>query len=287
MYYGVKCRTVSGWKHSSTKASFTGVVCLKRDSFVEGIVMQIPVIVDRAGQLVIKFLNGLADSIRKNADGIHKAAKNLISAFFEAMITIIVGKDGINKFKEIGKNIIDGIKNGITKSFQKLKDVAKSIGKTLLDGVKSFLGIKSPSKEFEKVGMYSDQGLAGGLKKYSKSVVLAAKNLASDTFDTIDGGLSGLSRIISSELNADPTIRPILDLSSVDNGARRINGLLSNQYAMAVAAEGTIGIQNGSGSTTINMTINGAPGQDVNQLADIVSKKLNDSIRRRVNVWIK
>ena len=29
-YSGVNCRTVSGWKHSSTKAIFTGIVFLKR-----------------------------------------------------------------------------------------------------------------------------------------------------------------------------------------------------------------------------------------------------------------
>lgn len=28
-YSGVNCRTVSGWKHSSTKATFAGIVSLK------------------------------------------------------------------------------------------------------------------------------------------------------------------------------------------------------------------------------------------------------------------
>lgn len=29
-YNGVSCRTVSGWKHSSTKTSLTGVITLKK-----------------------------------------------------------------------------------------------------------------------------------------------------------------------------------------------------------------------------------------------------------------
>ena len=31
-YGGVICRTVSGWKHSSTKAIFAGVIFVKRDN---------------------------------------------------------------------------------------------------------------------------------------------------------------------------------------------------------------------------------------------------------------
>ena len=254
-------------------------------SFIEGIVMQIPIIVDRAGKLIVSFLNGLADSIRKNAEDIHNAAKNFINAFFEAMLTVIAGKEGASKFKNIGKNIIDGLKNGIKKSISKIKDIAKDIGSSLLNGVKSFLGIKSPSREFMKIGMYSDEGLAGGLKKYAGAVVDAAKNVASGAINTIDNGLSGMSNLISDALEGGPTIRPVLDLSDIESGARQINGMFSARQAVALASSGTIGIQNGGSGYVINMTINGAQGQDVNQLADLVSERINNSIQRRNNVW--
>ena len=254
-------------------------------NFLAAVSKKLPDVIDSAFKLVISFINGLADAIRNNAEDIRKAAINLITAFFDAILTFIIGKDGVEKFKNIGKNIIDGLKNGIKKSLSKIKDIAKDIGSSLLNGVKSFLGIKSPSREFMKIGMYSDEGLAGGLKKYAGAVVDAAKNVASGAIHTIDNGLSGMSNLISDALEGDPTIRPVLDLSDVESGARRINGMFSARQAVALASSGTIGIQNGGSGYVINMTINGAQGQNVNQLADLVSERINNSIQRRNNVW--
>ena len=254
-------------------------------NFLAAVSKKLPDVIDSAFKLVISFINGLADAIRNNAEDIRKAAINLITAFFDAILTLIIGKDGAEKFKNIGKNIIDGLRNGIKKSLSKIKDIAKDIGSSLLNGVKSFLGIKSPSREFMKIGMYSDEGLAGGLKKYAGAVVDAAKNVASGAINTIDNGLSGMSNLISDALEGDPTIRPVLDLSDVESGARRINGMFSARQAVALASSGTIGIQNGGSGYVINMTINGAPGQNINQLADLVSERINNSIQRRNNIW--
>ena len=252
-------------------------------NFVNAIANKLPDVIQSAFNLIVSFINGLANAIRNNAQRIYDAAKNLITALWDAMFTIVknAGKD----FAKLGKNIIDGLKNGIKKSLSKIKDIAKDIGSSLLNGVKSFLGIKSPSREFMKIGMYSDEGLASGLKKYAGAVVDAAKNVASGAINTIDNGLSGMSNLISDALEGDPTIRPVLDLSDIESGARQINGMFSARQAVALASSGTIGIQNGGSGYTINMTINGAQGQDVNQLADLVSERINNSIQRRNNVW--
>ena len=252
-------------------------------NFVNAIANKLPDVIQSAFNLIISFINGLANAIRNNAQRIYDAAKNLITALWDAMFTIVknAGKD----FAKLGKNIIDGLKNGIKKSLSKIKDIAKDIGSSLLNGVKSFLGIKSPSREFMKIGMYSDEGLASGLKKYAGAVVDAAKNVASGAINTIDNGLSGMSNLISDALEGDPTIRPVLDLSDIESGARQINGMFSARQAVALASSGTIGIQNGGSGYVINMTINGAQGQDVNQLADLVSERINNSIQRRNNVW--
>ena len=252
-------------------------------NFVNAIANKLPDVIQSAFNLIISFINGLANAIRNNAQRIYDAAKNLITALWDAMFTIVknAGKD----FAKLGRNIIDGLKNGIKKSLSKIKDIAKDIGSSLLNGVKSFLGIKSPSREFMKIGMYSDEGLASGLKKYAGAVVDAAKNVASGAINTIDNGLSGMSNLISDALEGDPTIRPVLDLSDIESGARQINGMFSARQAVALASSGTIGIQNGGSGYVINMTINGAQGQDVNQLADLVSERINNSIQRRNNVW--
>lgn len=73
--------------------------------------------------------------------------------------------DKISKFNpiDVGKNIIDGIANGIKGN----KNVSNDAAKQLTDGIKETaqdeLDIHSPSKWFEQIGVYIDQGLANGI----------------------------------------------------------------------------------------------------------------------------
>ncbi len=71
----------------------------------------------------------------------------------------------ISSFQAIGKNIVDGILNGVDTSF--LLDIGKTIGESLVTGIKTILQINSPSKVFEQIGHYIVEGLSIGLDKLS------------------------------------------------------------------------------------------------------------------------
>lgn len=70
--------------------------------------------------------------------------------------------DKVNDFKEIGKNLITGLWNGISDKAQWLYDKISGMGSTVVDKVKSIFGVASPSKVFAEIGGYLAEGLGLG-----------------------------------------------------------------------------------------------------------------------------
>lgn len=67
------------------------------------------------------------------------------------------------KIKTIGKNIVDGLWNGINGGWTWLKNKVNNLVKSLVNGVKSTLGIKSPSRVFrDQIGKQMAAGLGIG-----------------------------------------------------------------------------------------------------------------------------
>ena len=101
-------------------------------------------------------------------------------------------KDLPEKFLSIGKNIVEGIWNGISNKTQWIKDKVKSLGTTVTNAVKSALGIKSPSRVFkEEVGKNLALGLGLGFE---------------DTMNDVKGdmvdSMTGLTASMSTEVSA-------------------------------------------------------------------------------------
>ena len=70
--------------------------------------------------------------------------------------------DKVNDFKEVGKNLITGLWNGISDKAQWLYDKISGMGSTVVDKVKSIFGVASPSKVFAEIGGYLAEGLELG-----------------------------------------------------------------------------------------------------------------------------
>ena len=86
----------------------------------------------------------------------------------------------------IGSNIVKGIGNGLSNSWNWLKDKAKNLANNLLSSVKELLGIHSPSSIFrDQVGLMIGAGVGKGVEK-SKSLILpAVKGIASAISDEL------------------------------------------------------------------------------------------------------
>lgn len=67
------------------------------------------------------------------------------------------------KFLDYGKNIVQGLVDGINKGIENAKKTVGGLAKAIIDKFTTDTGIHSPSKVFELFGIYIDQGLANGI----------------------------------------------------------------------------------------------------------------------------
>jgi tape measure domain-containing protein len=168
-------------------------------NFINGIARNLPKVIDAGVKLIISFVNGVADAIRRNTDAMNAAGRNLASAIVEGMI------------------------KGISGGIGAIKNAAVSVAKAALDGAKSFLGIHSPSKEFEKVGNYVNDGFKKGLDGNKAQVYDAFNDLKKMLLD-----LSKSSKASSSERKK--AAAAYTTLTKQLNDEKTSIGKLSDQY---------------------------------------------------------
>lgn len=82
------------------------------------------------------------------------------------------------KFLDYGKNIVQGLIDGINKGIENAKKTVGGLAKAILDKFTTDTGIHSPSKVFEQFGIYIVQGLANGITAALPYVEQAMTNLA-------------------------------------------------------------------------------------------------------------
>lgn len=169
----------------------------------------------------------------------------------------IIGDE--QKWGEAGADAIHGILKGITDNESLLHKAMSSLGGSILATFNNALGIESPSKEFAKSGKFIDEGLTGGIVKHAKMVYNSVTNLGTNSIKSLSDALSGITDLINWEMNTEPVITPVIDLSGARDGVRALSGMFGND--IMVGASANIG--------AISSTLNGK--NPINDNSDVVS----------------
>ena len=167
----------------------------------EGLINALPVLIEKAPEIIEKLVIALVNNIPK----LLEAAVKLIETLATGLITNVPKllakipqimtslKNGFlnlcSGFADVGKNIIDGLWNGIQNGWNWLTDKVSNLAKGLLDAAKSALGIASPSKEFRKIGEFCVAGFNDGIDDLMDGNKLASNINAS--LGTIQANVSG------------------------------------------------------------------------------------------------
>ena len=109
------------------------------------------------------------------------------------------------KFLDYGKNIVQGLIDGINKGIENAKKTVGGLAKAILDKFTTDTGIHSPSKVFEQFGIYIDQGLANGIAAAIPYVTTAMQGIANTVQEKgqalIDAGSTQATNYVTGFLN--------------------------------------------------------------------------------------
>lgn len=144
------------------------------------------------------------------------------------ILTAVV--DGIkslpDKVKSIGKNLVEGLWNGIKNMGKWIKDKVLGFASGILDGFKNGFDINSPSKETAWMGEMLDEGLAAGIDDNAKAPVRSMQRV---TGDVLGAGGIGFERSLARSGVTSAASATIADnaglLSKLDAIYERLNHL--------------------------------------------------------------
>ena len=156
-----------------------------------------------------------------------------------------------------------------------------AIGNAVKNGVTDSLQIESPSRVMMKYGEYTVEGLANGITDNQRMAETASEALGNTVAASVSTPLDHIAAILRGEEEYDPTIRPVLDLTNVREGASEINGLFANRSvelasingrlnANNLAAQRALDISNQNGSKDVVAAI-GLMRGDINALNETMA----------------
>lgn len=187
-------------------------------------------IIDAAFNALITFINAFSNAIDQRGPELKAAVSKLVNSiknFIFGDINNVAGDIGSHAMS-IGRNIIDGIVNGINNAKNAVINLMRNLASSCLDTVKSFLGIHSPSRKFAEVAKFMMLGMSKGLGDNEDMVYRDLKDISEKILDTMD-------------VNMDyaPVIKPTVDTSEIQS-LRDLE--LSGVHASVIGSS----VQNGS-----------------------------------------
>lgn len=100
-----------------------------------------------------------------------------------------------------------------------------------LNAVKTTLDVRSPSRKMKQVGRFTTEGFAIGISSLSGLVYKESSNVGQNAIDGIRNSLGEVSKYLDEDLDFDPTIRPVMDLSEIQNGVNSMNRIMGDGVA--------------------------------------------------------
>lgn len=172
-------------------------------SLADGLIKALPELIAAIPNLILGIVQGIIDNLPEIIMAGPKIIAALATGLIEAIPDIVMVipqliRSIVDTFLSfdwgsIGKNIVEGIKNGFVNMWNSFKQTVENVFTGLVDGVKSFLGIASPSKVFAGIGGYMAEGLGQGFDKEFSNVKRGIQSQLD--FGTMTFGMSSFGHL--------------------------------------------------------------------------------------------
>ena len=215
--------------------------------------------------------------------GVEAFIKNLSDAKMKTVTTVsnfcIAVASGtrsyVHTFRQVGSDLVTGFVNGITANTFKAQAAAAAMASAALSAAKEELRSNSPSKAFYDLGEYSVEGFTRAFADSKTKSSEASTEFVKSALLGVSDAISKAKDLVENGIDAQPTIRPVLDLSDITENASKITSLFDMNPSVGVLANV------GAISNGMNSGQNGKTNEDVisaiNGLKDNLPKKPGDT----------
>lgn len=223
--------------------------------------------VDELGKIGIKsFVDAFTDTEGK----IKTAGQEMVNSFVAGIESIdgdiktamiaatnkaadAAGEDPNGKFQQAGADVVYGFADGIDLHEWVAEEAAATMAAKAAEAAKDELDSHSPSRVFYEIGSFAGQGFANALVDYGSVAYRASGDMVSEASKGLTKSISKIQDAIIFSENAQPTIRPVLDLSEIETGVSNMGRLLNtnptiglNGRVNAINASMNNRVQNGN-----------------------------------------
>ena len=243
---------VEAFSATTTELSATGAEMI--DRLINGMKSKMPAALSVSANIV----NSMNKAVTSNTASLYSVGGALITKLTKGILS---KKSSINSaisaclsgasskirsyyssFYNGGSYLVTGFCNGITDNTFRAKASVEAMAEASIKTARKALRINSPSKVFKKIGSGIPEGFAMGIDMLAGEVTGAVSGMAFSAINTTRSAMSTVLDAMSTDMDTQPTIRPVIDLSDVQTGADAINGLLNDTHRIGIQSNlGAIG----------------------------------------------
>lgn len=246
-----------------------------------------------------------ADLMKSFNSGISSQTNTIKSQFSTVLSNCVAAVRGYySQFQSAGSYLAAGVAHGISANAAAVANASVNMAARAASAARSRLQIKSPSRVGYQIGDYFGIGFTNGITDNIRNAGLSSDALAESATTGLSNAISKIAALIDSGIDTNPTIRPVLDLTEIQNGSAAIADLMSTLSGRPV--EGTVSIaaktassmnrpafapeqqtETPNGKQTSENTTNNfyITGTDPRAIADEVDRKLQRRVERKKAAW--
>ena len=173
----------------------------------------------------------LIAGVREKDEPAKTAFTNIVSGCLTAI------RNKYQDFYDAGKYLVEGFAKGIDEYTWYAEARAAAMARAAAQAAEEELDINSPSKVGQRIGGFFGMGFVNSIIEYADKSYEAGAEMASAAKNGLSNAISKVRDFVEGNMDTQPTIRPVLDLSEVRSGAHMLSALLSRKQAMTISTE--------------------------------------------------
>jgi tape measure domain-containing protein len=208
-------------KDYETRNAFVNIL----SSCLTAIANKYPEFQNAGMQCMIKFIAGVKEKAEE--------VKTAFAGNLNASVTAI--RDYHDQFKQAGTYLVEGFADGISENTYRAEAKARAMARAAAEAAEDELDEHSPSRVGYHIGDFFGLGFVNAIGTYAVKAYNASAEMADSAKTGLGNAIAKVKDMIDNGVDGQPTIRPILDLSDVEEKSHRLNTLFSRSQALTVS----------------------------------------------------